>query len=67
LIKDNHIKLQDQNEIAEDLPSSPEAPPKYRSQGGDEIKDETEATGQSPPAMRHIEEEIIPDLTEEGD
>jgi predicted metal-dependent phosphotriesterase family hydrolase len=36
------------------------------SQGEEMIKDETEATGQSPLGMRHIEEDIIPDLTEEG-
>jgi hypothetical protein len=67
LIKDNHIKLQD--EIAEDLPleQSPEARNlRDNMSQGDEIKDETEATGQSPLGMRHIEEDIIPDLTEGG-
>ena len=71
LIKDNHIKLQDQ-EIAEDLPleQSPETRGDHKenlSKGGEDlIKDETEATGQSPKGMTLIEEDIIPDMTEAG-
>ena len=64
MIKDNHIKLHDQNEIAEDLPSSPEA---QHQDTDDDIKDETEGTDMCPPATRHMAEEIIPDLTEDAD
>ena len=68
LIKDNNIKLEQtknqeiDEEIPEDdaLPQSPERGDNM-SDGAEEIRDETEATGQSPKGNMSIEEEIIPD------
>ena len=77
LIKDNHIKLEHQ-EIDEDIPEDEQLPlqpspergggdvggDNMSDDGADEIRDETEATGQSPKGNLSIEEDIIPDFTD---
>lgn len=68
IIKDNHIELQDEidEELPEQLDASPEArAPRAYDSIVSEIKDETEHTGKSAIGQRNIEEDIIPDYSED--